>query len=69
MDPRFAWNTTGHEVFNDLLRSRGEDHLLKTHHVINLQRQLVEIPRQPENVRDEDEERLTELTGRDFNII
>ena len=60
---------TGHDVFNDLWRSRGVDHLLKTHHFINSQRQLAEIPRQPENVRDEDEERLTKLSGRDFNII
>ena len=67
-DPRFAWNSTGHEVLNNLLKSRGVDHLLKTH-FINSQRQLTEIPRQPENVRDEDEERLTELSGRDFNII
>ena len=50
LDPRFAWNSTGHEVFNDLLRSRGVDHLLKTHHFIHSQRQLAEIPRQPENV-------------------
>ena len=69
MDLRFAWNSTGHEVFNDLLRSREVNDLLKTHHFINSQRQLAEIPRQPENVRDEDEERLTELSGRDFNII
>ena len=69
LDPRFAWNSTGHEVFNDLLRSRGVDHLLKTHHFINSQRHLADIPRQPENVRDEDEERLIELSGRDFNII
>ena len=69
LDPRFTWNSTGHEIFNDLLRSRGVDHLLKTHHFINSQRQLAETPRQPENVRDEDEERLTEFSGRDFNII
>ena len=25
LDPRFAWNSTVHEVFNDLLRSRGID--------------------------------------------
>ena len=28
LDPRFSWNSTDHEVFNDLLRSRGVDHLL-----------------------------------------
>ena len=69
LDPRFAWNCTGHEVFNNLLGIRGVDRLLKTHHFINSQRQLAEIPRQSENVRDEDEERFTELSGRDFNII
>ena len=69
LDPCFAWNSANQEVCNDLLRSRGVDHLLKTYHFINSQRQLAEIPRQPGNVRDEDEERLTELSGRDFNII
>ena len=69
LDPRFAWNSASHEVFNDLLRSRGVDHLLKIHHFVNSQRQLAEIARQPENLRDEDEERLTQLSGRDFTII
>ena len=45
LDPRFAWNSTGHEVFNDVLRSCGVDGLLKTYHFINSQRQLAEIPR------------------------
>ena len=43
LDPRFTWNSTGHEVSNDLLRSRRVDHLLKTHHFINSQRQLVKF--------------------------
>ena len=52
-----------------MFKSRGVDHLLKTHHFTNSQGQLAEIARQPENVRDEDEERLTQLPSRDFNII
>ena len=69
LDPRFAWNSANHEVFNDLSRSREVDHLLKILHFINSQRQLDELVRQPENVGDEDEKHLIQLSGRDFNII
>ena len=47
LDFRYTWNNAGHDVFNNLLRSRGVDHILKTHHFF---KQLAEIPRQPENV-------------------